>query len=65
MKLTADMDKLIEDKNYKQLDVVVSEALESYPLQPYLYYIKGIALVELNDLNNAAFYLQSGLRLYH
>ncbi|MBT8280226.1 MAG: hypothetical protein KJO16_01515 [Muriicola sp.] len=51
----------LEKKEYEALNTLATEALEEYPLQPFLYYSKGLALNQASDFREAADYLTMGL----
>ncbi|QBA65438.1 tetratricopeptide repeat protein [Muriicola soli] len=51
----------LENEDYEALNTLSTEALEEYPLQPFLYYAKGLALNQASDFRQAADYLTMGL----
>lgn len=53
--------QLIETKDFKQLDNLSNEALESFPLQPYFYYSRGLAMNKLSRFKEAVSILEEGL----
>ncbi|MFT5940907.1 MAG: tetratricopeptide (TPR) repeat protein [Sediminicola sp.] len=53
--------KLIENADFKQLDESSKEALELFPLQPYFYYTKGLAMSKLGKLKEAVSIMEEGL----
>lgn len=58
---TKEIEQLIEKGDYKQLENLSKEALESFPLQPYFYYAKGFALNKLNRYKEAIAIMEEGL----
>ncbi len=58
---TLEISQLIEKGDYKRLDGLSAEALESFPLQPYFYYARGLALNKLNRYKEAIAIMEEGL----
>lgn len=56
-----EIDTLIQDANYIELEKLSSEALESYPSQPYFYYANGLALNKTGKAKEAIEVLQTAL----
>ncbi|MEJ1221543.1 tetratricopeptide repeat protein [Sediminicola sp. 1XM1-17] len=55
------MAQLIEKEDFKQLETVSAEALETFPLQPYFYYARGLALNKLSRHKEAVAVMEEGL----
>ncbi|MDT0606197.1 tetratricopeptide repeat protein [Croceitalea rosinachiae] len=51
--LKGTIEGLITKKEYKELEITAKEALETYPLQPYFYYVYGLSMKENNKTNEA------------
>ncbi|MBT8285006.1 MAG: hypothetical protein HKO75_06425 [Flavobacteriaceae bacterium] len=51
----------MEKEEYEQLNTLATSAMEEYPLQPYFYYAKGLALNRTSDFRQASDYLTMGL----
>ncbi|MBT8285192.1 MAG: hypothetical protein HKO75_07435 [Flavobacteriaceae bacterium] len=51
----------MEKEEYEKLNTLATSALEEYPLQPYFYYAKGMALNRTADFRQASDYLTMGL----
>ncbi|GGD49523.1 tetratricopeptide repeat protein [Muriicola marianensis] len=52
---------LMEKANFGQLEAEATDALEAYPLQPFFYFMKGVALNGLERYESAEEYLLMGL----
>ncbi len=61
LKLVSELQDLLDKGLYEQLEVESTEALETYPLQPFFYYVKGAALNGLGKFMPAEEYLIMGL----
>ncbi len=55
------IEALLEKRDYKQMEEVSKEALDSYPLQPYFYYAYGKALNGVSKSLKATEVLESAL----
>ena len=55
------LNDLLAKEAYEELGNSATEALEAYPLQPFFYYVKGVALNQAADFSQAADYLKMGL----
>ena len=56
-----ELQDLLDKREYAEVNKRSTEALEAYPLQPFFYYAKGVALNGISDFKNAAEYLSMGL----
>jgi tetratricopeptide (TPR) repeat protein len=52
---------LMDRGRYEELNEESTEALEGYPLQPFFYFTKGVALNGISDFEQAVEYLTMGL----
>ncbi|MGY8915726.1 MAG: tetratricopeptide repeat protein, partial [Flavobacteriales bacterium] len=52
---------LIENGDFKQLGEISKEAQESFPLQPYFYYTRGLAMNKLSKFKEAVAIMEEGL----
>ncbi len=59
--IKAELEKLLAGEKYSELGTMASEALESYPLQPFFYYCKGVALRKDGRNKEAISILESAL----
>ncbi|SHI51088.1 tetratricopeptide repeat protein [Pseudozobellia thermophila] len=55
------IDQFIRDEDLNMLDQVAQEALDNYPLQPFLYYARGYALNRRSSFEEAIEVLETGL----
>ncbi|MFT4833147.1 MAG: putative Zn-dependent protease [Psychroserpens sp.] len=53
--------QLIEKSDFKSLDDISAEAMELFPLQPYFYYARGLALNNLSRYKEAVSIMEEGL----
>ncbi len=53
--------QLIENKDFTQVGDISKEALESFPLQPYFYFTRGLALNQLGKFKEAIAIMEEGL----
>ena len=56
-----DLERLLLDKDFKKAQELAMTAIESYPLQPYFYYIHGVSLHRAGQSNSAIEILEMGL----
>ena len=59
--LKTKLDILIAKNNFKEAEKISTEALESFPMQPYFYYIKGLSCNKNDKYKKATEILESGL----
>lgn len=59
--IKSELEKLLAEEKYTELGTMASEALESFPLQPFLYYCKGVALRKDGRNKEAISILESAL----
>tara|TARA_R110002051_G_scaffold65191_1_gene118426 strand:+ start:730 stop:1650 length:921 start_codon:yes stop_codon:yes gene_type:complete len=58
---TKEIAQLIEKGDFEQLDALAKEAMEIFPLQPYFYYSRGLALSKLSRFKEAVSVMEEGL----
>jgi tetratricopeptide (TPR) repeat protein len=60
-KLKQELQDYLNNGDFTALDQGSTQALEVYPLQPFFYYTKGVALNRMSDFKGAEEYLTMGL----
>ncbi|NER09873.1 Tetratricopeptide repeat-containing protein [Muriicola jejuensis] len=61
LELVGELQGLLDKGQYSQLEIRSTEVLEAYPLQPFFYFTKGVALNGLGQFRSAEEYLLMGL----
>ncbi len=61
LELVGELQGLLDKGQYSQLEIKSTEVLEAYPLQPFFYFTKGVALNRLGKFSSAEEYLFMGL----